>query len=455
MDRAIVPFRQLFLLLGDAVVFYCALAIAVRLRFPDAALGTTLRDHLTPFSIVFFLWLCIFAVSGLYNITLGRNRVLLIRSLGTALLFAAGTAITFFYLAPSISITPKTTLALDLVLTSALLLAWRLLYNRILISKTFRSRLLFIGLNDEARELMHELDTHPQYGLDVTGIITFDGSAHPTIPTFHNAENLPHLLREMRIDMVVLAASPRNTPELAKQLYESIFLKVQVTDVVNIYEQITRRIPVSAITHVWFLENLRESAKRVYETTKRLSDIVGALVLGSITLLLTPFIACAIWLDNHGPIFFAQERLGKDGISFCIYKFRTMIVDAEKDGARFAEKADTRITRIGRLLRTTRIDELPQCWNVLVGDMSFIGPRPERPPFAETLTNDMPYYAMRLLVRPGLTGWAQVNYSYFATPAEHRLKLQYDLYYIKNRSFVLDMVIVIRTLNTILRAAGQ
>lgn len=455
MDRAIVPLRQLFLVLGDAAVFCLGLAIAIWIRFPSGASRTTFTDHFAAFSIIFFLWLVIFATSGLYNITLGRNRVLLIRVLCTALLFSMAVAIAFFYLAPNISIAPKTTLALDLVITSILLIGWRLLYNHLLISKTFRSRLLFVGLNEEARELARELQTHPHYGLDVAAAITLDGTELPEVPTRHSLEGLPTFLQEAHIDMVVLAASPRTTPELAKQLYESIFLKVHVIDVVTIYEQITRRIPVSAITHVWFLENLRESAKRLYETTKRTSDVFGAILLGGTTLLLTPFVAAAVWLGDRGPIFFWQERLGRDGRVFRIYKFRTMVVDAEKDGARFAEKADARVTRVGRILRMTRLDELPQCWNVLTGDMSFIGPRPERPAFAAALTADMPYYAMRLLVRPGLTGWAQVNYPYYATPEEHRLKLQYDLYYIKNRSIILDIVIIVKTLNTILRAAGQ
>ncbi|MBP9749009.1 sugar transferase [Patescibacteria group bacterium] len=455
MDRAIVPLRQLLLLLGDVAVFFAALAIAVWIRFPGDATRIPFADHLVPFSFVFFLWLLIFAVSGLYNITLGRNRMLLMRVLFTALFFSAGVAIAFFYLTPSVSIAPKTTLVLNLAVTTLLLVAWRLLYNHLLVSNTFRSRLLFIGLNDEARELIAELFAHPHYGLDVAATITLDGSELPNVAAQHTLKDLPAFLQDAHIDTVVLVTSLHTAPELAQQLYESIFLKVRVTDIANIYEQITRRVPVSTISHVWFLENLREAAKGVYETTKRVSDILGALVIGAATILLTPLIAAAIWLGDRGPVFFQQERLGRDGKKFSIYKFRTMIVDAEKNGEQFAEKGDVRVTRIGRILRMTRLDELPQCWNVLIGDMSFIGPRPERPTFAAALTADMPYYAMRLLVRPGLTGWAQVNYSYYATPSEHRLKLQYDLYYIKNRSVVLDLMILIKTLNTILRAAGQ
>jgi exopolysaccharide biosynthesis polyprenyl glycosylphosphotransferase len=455
MDRAIVPFRQLLLLLGDAAVLFAALAIAVRIRFPHDVEGTIFAGHLPAFSLVFCLWLLIFAVSGLYDIKLGRNRLLLIRVLCTALFFSAGVAVAFFYLA-NISITPKTTLALDLTITSALLVLWRLFYNHLLSNeKTFRSKLLFIGINDEMRELVSELQTHPQYGLDVVGAISLDQSQVPNVLMHHTLDDLSVFIKTTHANVIILAASPRNTPELAKRLYEQIFLKIQVTDVISMYEQITRRVPVSAISHVWFLENLREAAKGVYETSKRASDILGSLLLGCVTAILTPCIALFIWADDRGPIFFSQERLGRNSKTFRMYKFRTMVVDAEKNGERFAEKADTRVTRVGRILRMTRLDELPQCWNVLIGDMSFIGPRPERPTFAAALTQNMPYYPMRLLVRPGLTGWAQVNYSYYATPAEHRLKLQYDLYYIKNRSVILDAMIIIKTLNTILRAAGQ
>ncbi len=454
MDRAIVTVRQLALLLGDAAVFFLALAAAVALRRVGGA-GIRFADHLPPFAVVFAIWIVTLYVVGLYDLTVGRNRVRLMRELGTALAVNAGTAIAFFYLAPGVGIAPKTTLFFALACTAVLLVAWRFLYDRFLVGGRWRSRILFVGLTDEAREVIRRLADEPHLGLDVVGAIVLDGTDAPGVPVRRTLEGFAGYLRDQRIDTVVLCMSPRSSPELARHLYESIFLKVSFVDGIGFYEQVTRRVPVSAITHAWFLENLQESGKRVYEAVKRAADLFVALALGVVTLAASPFVALAVWLPDRGPVFFTQERLGRDGRRFRVIKFRTMVTDAEKDGARFAEKDDRRVTAVGRVLRMTRIDELPQAWNVLTGDMSVIGPRPERPAFAEEITADMPYYRMRLLVRPGLTGWAQVHRGYYATPEEHRLKLQYDLYYIKNRSSVLDGIILLKTLSTVLRAKGQ
>lgn len=454
MDRAIVSLRRIALLAGDLAVFFLALAAAVAVR---GLQGTPLAfgEHLLPFSIVFAVWLLTMYVLGLYDLTIGADRVRLLRGVGAAVAANAATAIAFFYLAPGVGIAPKTTLFLDLVFTAAFLVVWRLLYDRFLTGSRWRSRILFVGLNDESREAIRLLGENPHLGLDPVAAILLDGSDAPGVPARRTLDGFAAYLAEERIDTVVLSMSPRSSPELARALYESIFRKVAFADSIGFYEQVTRRVPVSAITHAWFLENLQEAKKRLFETAKRAADVLVAIVFGAVTLVALPVVALAVWLPDRGPVFFTQERLGRDGRRFRVVKFRTMIEDAEKDGARFATKGDRRVTRVGRFLRALRIDELPQLWNVLTGDMSLIGPRPERPAFAEEITADMPYYRMRLLVRPGLTGWAQVNHGYYATPEEHRLKLQYDLYYIKNRSFTLDAFILLKTLNTVLRAKGQ
>ncbi len=455
MDRAIVTIRQSALLAGDLAVFFLSLGLAVSIRAAAGGAGATFAAHLPPFSAIFAVWLVTFYAVGLYDLTLGRNRVTLIRQVGISIVLAAALAMAFFYLIPGIGIAPKTTLFLDLVITALLLLVWRLAYDRFLRGSRLRSRIVFVGLTDESRELIGQLKNNPHLGLDVVSAISLDGSDAPGAPVRRTLDNFAEYLKTENIGTVVLGLSPRTQSELAEELYRSIFLKVRFVDLVNFYEEITRRVPISAITRVWFLENLRESMKRLYEAVKRGFDILIALALGAVTLVLGPFIALGVWLTDRGPIFFHQERVGRDNRPFRIHKFRTMVIDAEKDGARFTEKQDARVTPLGRLLRATRLDEFPQFWNVLTGEMSFIGPRPERPEFSQALTADMPYYPMRLLVRPGLTGWAQINYPYYATPEEHRLKLQYDLYYVKNRSFVLDGVILLKTLSIVLRARGM
>ena len=213
----------------------------------------------------------------------------------------------------------------------------------------------------------------------------------------------------------------------------------------------TKKIPLEAIDEIWFLENLSRAEKRIDEISKRVFDILFSLVGLLIIAILFPFIILFIKVDSQGPVFYAQKRMGKDGKIFTLYKFRTMIADAEKEGFQWALPNDHRITRAGKVLRTLHLDELLQFYNILKGDISFVGPRPERPEFVEQLKKEIPYYEIRHLIKPGLTGWAQINYHYGASVGEAKEKLQYELYYIKNRSFFLDLGIILKTIRIIFR----
>ena len=222
-------------------------------------------------------------------------------------------------------------------------------------------------------------------------------------------------------------------------------------------ETITGRIPLEYVSQTWFLEHLRENEKAWYEMAKRIGDILMAIPFGIITLILYPIVALIIKISSPGPVLYSQIRLGKFGKQFRIWKFRTMHVNAEKNGPQFTAdaKTDPRLFAAGRVLRRLRIDEFPQIWNVLRGDLSFIGPRPERPEFVEQLTERMPYYSLRHLTRPGLTGWAQVRFLTPTASLEDNLKkLQYDVYYIKHCSPLLDMAILLKTIAIVLRRQG-
>src|SRR3989344_1611533 len=335
MDRAIVKLKQLILLSGDLAIFYLALwaALIARGLFPRTVL-IGWSGHVVPFSIVFLAWLIIFYTNGLYDLAAARNEARFLRKAAAGFAAAAIAAVAFFYLVPFFWIEPRTTLAFDLLITSALWILWRTIFNATIASRALRSE---------------------------------------------------------RVATVVMAMSPRTTPELARPLYESIFLKLAFTDIIPFYEQLTGRIPVSAITRIWFLENLREAEKRFYDVIKRAGDLAMAAAIGIFTIAISPLVAAAISVNSRGPIFYRQERVGKDGKPFRIVKFRTMVRDAETNGAQFASKDDSRVTRVGRFLRAARIDELPQVWNVIRGEMSFIGPRPERPEFVRQLEEAMPF----------------------------------------------------------------
>jgi len=255
--------------------------------------------------------------------------------------------------------------------------------------------------------------------------------------------------------------------------------RCQILDMPSLYEFLAGKVPIEHVSDIWlFLHNLTTS-NRLYRRLKRLLDLVLASVALALTLPLFPFIALAVKLDSEGPVFFCQERLGQAGAPFRIIKFRTMTAQAEAEGPRFATARDPRITRLGRVLRRLRLDELPQLFNILKGDMSFVGPRPEQVQFIQEFQEPcvelrpgrragdppgclvqcgfkekLPFYSYRLAVKPGVTGWAQVMYPYASTPEQTHEKLQYDLYYIKNMGFLLDLLILLKTVRIVLGARG-
>ena len=234
---------------------------------------------------------------------------------------------------------------------------------------------------------------------------------------------------------------------------------MQITDVISFYSDY-RRIPPSTFTESWFLEHLRSSDQPIYDRIRTIVDYIAASLMGALCLVLSPLIVLAIHLNSPGPVLIRQKRMGKSGQLFTLYKFRSMFAltpdgSAEVNGVQFATKNDARITPVGRVLRKARIDELPQFWNLFRRDLTLIGPRPERPEIVQAPSERIPYYPLRHVVRPGLTGWAQIHQHYTDDYDSSLEKLQYDLYYIKNKSLLLDTVILLRTVNVVLRFMGQ
>ena len=345
-----------------------------------------------------------------------------------------------------------------MAVSSVLFVLWRYIYNGSVQSAAFRKNILVIGMKDEARELIEEIIKKPQLGYRVTSIIHSKGRTageFPGVKMHDKSVDIKQLLKAENISTIVTALDPRSDPELIRDLFESLTLKIQFFDLATFYEKLTGKIPVTHIGHIWFLENLAESEKGAYENLKRGFEIVASLLMLLIFLPLLPLFALLIKLDSRGPVFFRQNRVGLLGREFSAIKFRSMIHGAEKEGeARWAIKSDPRVTRIGRIMRATRLDEIPQFLNVLRGDMSLIGPRPERPELVSDLSRDIPFYNERHLVKPGITGWAQINFQYGASTGDAFKKLQYDLFYIKNRSIPLDLGIALKTINIMLSGKG-
>jgi exopolysaccharide biosynthesis polyprenyl glycosylphosphotransferase len=262
-------------------------------------------------------------------------------------------------------------------------------------------------------------------------------------------------LKNENVDILAVTRTLSEDPHTRGLSYQLVCAGVPVIEFSRLSEEFTGKIPVSVINENWFLENLREFNKLGFEIFKRALDVTAAVMLGLVALLISPFIFIAIKFDSEGAVLFQQKRTGKGGQEFNLIKFRTMKQDAESKGAQWAAKNDSRITRVGGFMRKTRIDELPQLWNVLRGEMSLVGPRPERPEFVEKLVQDLPFYGARHLVKPGLTGWAQINFGYGASVDDTMEKLQHDLYYIKNRCVWLELSILLKTLGTVLRYEGR
>lgn len=273
-----------------------------------------------------------------------------------------------------------------------------------------------------------------------------DDAAPP--PRVAQLDELPAWLATQRIDTVVVDTDVVSAREAGEAILTCLDHRCRVIDHATFLEKHINQVPAESITAQWFL-NADLQAAGGFEAVKRLTDVAAATFGILIALPLWPVIALLIRFDSRGPVLFAQARVGLHGRIFTMYKFRTMRTDAEANGAVWAKVNDTRITRLGRFLRKSRLDELPQLWNILIGDMSLVGPRPERPEFVRQLAKSLPHYAQRHLIRPGLTGWAQIHYGYGANLTDAYRKLCYDLYYLKHRSLDLDTAIIIRTIGRV------
>ena len=342
------------------------------------------------------------------------------------------------------------------------LFSWRMIYVNFFASNRFLKKVIIICDKDQAVELIQGLEiADPHY--KVIGFVNSDSANKKEIKHFSvkniDIENLQSFVNNNSISEIVIASQKTDgiTVNLYNQLIHLLENGYIIREYTQVYEHITQRIPVQYVSRDFYryFPFSRSNQNQLYLTVVRIIEIVISLIGISIGCALVPFVFIGNLLANRGKMFYFQERVGINGTVFKIIKFRTMIENAEKDGAVFASINDTRVTSFGKILRKSRIDEFPQFVNILKGDMSVIGPRPERPIFVKEIASIMPFYETRHVIKPGLTGWAQVNYSYGDTFDDSLIKLQYDLYYIKHRSLFLDVDILFKTFSTVLFYRGQ
>jgi exopolysaccharide biosynthesis polyprenyl glycosylphosphotransferase len=340
------------------------------------------------------------------------------------------------------------------------LCAWRVVLATIINLPRFRPRAVIIGTDASAESVASELRRAKRYSAHVLGYISVASEAEQArkdgLPVLGDRHVLRGLVQQGQVDMIIMAIDYKANQTLFQQVIELAHSGVSVVPMATAYERISGKISVQHIGDQWYVAFPSQvTASPFYLLWRRTLDIGFGLLGGAALILLLPILVPCIFLESPGPIFYRQERVGQNGRKFVIYKFRSMHTSSEQGGqAQWASTNDARVTRVGRFMRATHLDELPQVWNILRGEMSLIGPRPEREEFVSLLEQSLPFYRCRLNVKPGLTGWAQVKYGYASSNQDALEKLQYDLYYIKHQSFMLDVFIILSTVVEVLLRRG-
>ena len=413
-------------------------------------------------AIVLVLYINIFgSVFETYNLQVASNQFQIIKNV----ILSTATIVLFYLLTPIFTPSlPSNRLQIIIFFLTILftLLGWRLFYVNFLASHRFSKKAILVCDKEQLIELVSGLESvDPHY--KIIGFVNSDGADNFNLD-FNaikniNVEELEHYVRNNSISEIVIATQKTDgiTVSLYNQLIHLLEIGIIIKEYTQLYETITQRIPVHYVSRDFYryFPFSRNNQNQLYKIMTRITDVVFSIIGLLIGLVFLPLIFFGNLIGNKGKLFYHQERIGKNGKIFTIYKFRTMIENAEKDGAVFTTSNDTRVTSFGKFLRKTRLDEFPQFFNILRGEMAIIGPRPERAVFVTEIAELMPFYETRHVIKPGLTGWAQVNYAYGDSVADSLVKLQYDLYYIKHRSVFLDINIFVKTLSTVLFFRGQ
>ena len=447
------PKKQTALLIGDIFLILAAVYLAPVIRF-----GIFLDPFFvyeTSDIITVVVYLLSFYVFDFYNLEEPKDfryilRFFLAITIATVLISAI---FYIFHVRPG-----SVVLIVSSILIFLSLIGWRYMFDGLFKSNGHARRVLIVGAGEAGSTLYEFLKTTTDY--EVVGFLDDDekkwGMSFSAASVIGGTDIVSTVVKQQKVDKVIIATTRIIQPEVYKRLVEAKFSGVDVYEMPSFYEEAAGKIPVFHTNEMWLgYADIYGVKRNLYNAKiKKIIDKSFAF-LGLIMMLpLMCLIAIAIKIDSRGPVFYWQRRVGFNGLIFDLIKFRSMKCDAERNGAVWAKENDPRITRVGRIIRFLRIDELPQLWNVLKGELSFVGPRPERPEFVEQLTQEIPYYALRHYVKPGITGWAQINYSYGATKEDALEKLQYDLYYIKNVTVLLDFYILLRTIRTVLLGKG-
>jgi len=426
------------ILFGDFIAFWVAFAVMLLIRFDNRGYAFALHLHFVPFVILYLTWVLIFYIFGLYDLLNVKPTIPYFKRWVIAILCSLSTGILLFYLVPIFGISPKMNLIIQVVLFGFFSFIFRrIIYN--LFSKFITEPAILVGNSEYLLELEKTISANPQIGLRIVAHL---GSMEELTLEQENMKNV-----------IIILDKNTNTPD--EQILDLYKKGVEVIDITQAYEKFLQKIPVGYASATWILNNIDKDENFAYKISRRLMDIVVSL---AILIVASPFLLIAIiarLIEDGRPIFYNQKRVGLNGKTFNLYKLRSMVAlspdgSAETSEAKWCTGAgDNRITPVGQVIRRTHLDEVPQVINILKGDISLVGPRPERPEFVARLESTIPHYKLRHIIRPGFTGWAQIKYHYANTMDASKEKFEYDLYYIKNRNIFIDIGVIIRTIQII------
>ncbi|MEI8131203.1 MAG: sugar transferase [Leptolinea sp.] len=456
--------RRLILIMGDLAMSWIGLVVSLYFW--------SQRDQWLNFSLEFFkvrpatwfyflpiFWILL--IVELYDIRRASRRNDTIRGVGIAAAISFAIYLLVFFFSEPNSL-PRIGVAGFIIATSVLTIIWRLIYIDVFTAQQFMRRVLIVGAGRAGATLVQALSKVKPLPFHIVGFVD-DGAEKQRqiiekLPILGTGSDLLEIIEAENISDLIFSISGEMNQILLQNLLQAEERGVEITTMPIVYEDLLGRVPIMLLQSDWILRSFVDQAHAggFYEVVRRLMDILGGLVGLGILLICMPFIALAILFDSGRPVLFSQNRLGMNGQVYRITKFRTMRQDAEKDGkAIMAVENDDRVTKVGRFLRKSHLDELPQFLSVFQGTMSLVGPRSERPELVDMLQEQIPFYRARLFVNPGLTGWAQVNYGYASTIEHTIVKLEYDLYYIKHRNLLLDILIILRTVGAVFGLRGQ
>ena len=446
------PIRTLVLLAGEALIVWTSFLLAILLQFREDSYLVLNFEYgyykilgVTVLVLLFSHWFDLYDPSHLDAKGELYFRLLLVPGVLALALALVG------YAFPDIML-GKDSFPIGLIILTMALFGWRTAYSWLVQQPYLREKVYVLGMGERAQRLVQGLRSRAELGIEVVG---WTGNLEGAFTLDSIASHVAEVVRHQKVHRVIVAMPDRRGTMPVNELLQLRLDGIKIEEATSWLEKMSGRIEVEQLYPSWliFAEGFRFSA--TYMLLRRMLSFLASAVLLTVVMPVIPLVILAIKLGSPGPVLYHQKRVGRGGVTFYCHKFRTMRPDAEADtGATWATDDDPRITRVGHFLRSSRLDEIPQLWNVLRGEMGFVGPRPERPEFVEWLSKEIPYYPVRHAVPPGITGWAQVRYKYGNTLDDAKEKLQYDLYYVKNHTLFLDLVVLLETIGVVLTGKG-